>query len=254
MKTKKSRNVLITGSSRGIGFGIAKAFTKYGDNVMINCLTDEQRLQEAIDELRAENVNENEKNPLVYGLRADVSDYEDCKKLVQFTDERLGKIDVLINNAGKEYTGLFQDMRPEAVQDVLNANLLPVMYPTLLVLPSMIKAKSGVIVNISSIWGVSGASCEAVYSAAKAGVISFTKSLAKELGPSSIRVNTLACGAFDTRMNEHLSVNEKEMFLTDIPLGRLGQPLEVGAIAVFLASDEAGYITGQVINIDGGYL
>ena len=254
MGTKKSRNVLVTGSSRGIGFGIAMAFVKNSDNVVVNCLTDEQRLNDAIAELRTEAVNENEKKPLVFGLRADASNYEDCQKLMWYTEEKLGMVDVLINNAGKEYTGLFQDMAPEAVKEILNANLLPVMYPTHLVLPSMIKAKAGAIINISSIWGVSGASCEAVYSAAKAGVIGFTKSLAREVGPCGIRVNAIACGAFDTRMNEHLSVNEKEMFLKDIPLGRFGQPHEVGALAVFLASEEAGYITGQVIGHDGGYL
>ena len=107
---------------------------------------------------------------------------------------------------------------------------------------------------ISSIWGVSGASCEAVYSAAKAGVIGFTKSIAKELGPCGIRVNVIACGAFETRMNEHLSVNEKEMFSDNIPLGRFWQAHEVGTLAVFLASNEASYITGQVINLDGGFV
>ena len=250
METKNRRNVLITGSSRGIGFGIAKAFIKNGDCVMINCLADDIRLCEAIDELRHIS-----KTPSrIFGLKADVSDYDACKNLIQFAEEKLGKVDVLINNAGKEHTGLFQDMPPEAVLDVLNANLLPVMYPTQLVLPPMIKAKSGVVVNISSIWGVSGASCEAVYSAAKAGVIGFTKSIAKELGPCGIRVNVIACGAFETRMNEHLSVNEKEMFSDNIPLGRFGQAHEVGTLAVFLASNEASYITGQVINLDGGYV
>ena len=250
MEINRRRNVLITGSSRGIGFGIASAFAKKGDNVMINCLADDIRLNNAIDELR----HMSKKNPLIFGVKADVSDYEDCKKLIQFTEDNLGKVDVLINNAGKEYTGLFQDMPPEAVLDILNANLLPVMYPTRLVLPSMIKTKSGVVVNISSIWGVSGASCEAVYSAAKAGVIGFTKSIAKELGPCGIRINVIACGAFETRMNEHLGVNEKEMFADNIPLGRFGQAHEVGALAVFLASNEASYITGQVINLDGGYV
>ena len=251
MEIKKSRNVLITGSSRGIGFGIAKAFVSNGDNVMLNCLKDEQRLRVAINELEAECINE---NPLIFGFRADVSNYGECKKLVRFTEEKLGKIDVLINNAGKEHTELFQDTPPEAVQDILNANLLPVMFPTHLVLPSMIKAKSGTIVNISSIWGAVGASCEVVYSAAKAGVIGFTKSLAKELGPCSIRVNAIACGAFDTRMIENLSAYEKEMFSQDIPLGRFGQPHDAGAVAVFLASGEASYVTWQVINLDGGYV
>ena len=242
--------MLITGSTRGIGFGIAKAFVANGDNVMINCLTDEQRLLDAIDEL----VNENEKNPLIFGLKADVSKYDECKKLINFTEEKIGFVDVLINNAGKEHVGLFQDMPAEMIVEIINANLLTSMYMTQLVLPAMIKAKSGLVINISSIWGVSGASCEVVYSAAKAGVIGFTKSLAKELGPCGIRVNVIAAGAFETRMNEHMSVYEKEMFLAKIPLGRFGQVDEAGALAVFLASNQASYITGQVLNLDGGFL
>jgi 3-oxoacyl-[acyl-carrier protein] reductase len=118
----------------------------------------------------------------------------------------------------------------------------------------MVREKSGVIINVSSIWGIAGASCEAVYAAAKGAVNAFTRSLAKELGPSGVRVNAIACGAFDTRMNDRLTTAERDSFTESIPLGRFGEPAEAGALALFLASDAAMYITGQVICIDGGYI
>ena len=245
---RKSRNILVTGSSRGIGFGIASAFAQLGDNVVLNCVKDEATLFDSVEKLRV--VSDGD----IVGFMADVSDYETCKKIIDYIFARFGQLDILVNNAGKEYFGLFQEMGKSSIDEITGLNLNTVMYPTHIVLPSMIRQKSGVIINISSVWGVSGASCEVVYSAAKAGVVGFTKSLAKELAPSGIRVNTIACGAFETRMNERLNVNEKEIFLADVPLGRFGKPHEAGALAVFLASEGAGYITGQVINLDGGFL
>jgi 3-oxoacyl-[acyl-carrier protein] reductase len=138
------------------------------------------------------------------------------------------------------------------MQAILAANLLSVMNASHCAIPHMVRAKAGCIINISSIWGISGASCEAVYSAAKAGVNGFTKALAKELAPSGIRVNAIACGAFDTRMNNHLSPQEKIAFANQIPLGRFGTPHEAGNLALFLASHNAAYLTGQVIPLDGG--
>ena len=248
MENNRKRNVLVTGSSRGIGYGIAMEFAKAGDNVMLNCVCDKNTLEKSVNELK--NVSEGE----ILGYMADVSDYGACKKMFENFTSRFGQVDILVNSAGKEHFGLYQEMDGSHIDEVVKANLHTVMYPVHVVLPSMIGQKSGAIINISSIWGISGASCEVVYSAAKAGVVGFTKSLAKELAPSGIRVNAIACGAFETRMNDRLCVNEKEMFLSQIPLGRFGKTQEAGKLAVFLASEGAAYITGQVINLDGGFL
>jgi 3-oxoacyl-[acyl-carrier protein] reductase len=159
---------------------------------------------------------------------------------------------VLVNNAGSDYFGLLTDMTAQDIDRVLRDNLQAAICATQRVVPAMVKKKQGVIVNITSVWGVAGASCEAVYAAAKAGIIAFTKSMAKELGPSGIRVNAIACGAFDTRMNDRLTRDEKAAFAQEIPLRRFGKPEEAGALAVFLASPQAGYLTGQVIALDGG--
>ena len=248
MKNKAGRNVLVTGSSRGIGYGIARAFAQTGDNVMLNCIQDRAGMERAVEELQGISTG------MISGIMSDVSDYGSCKSMFENFNRQFGQMDILVNNAGKGYFGLFQDMDENSIDEVIKSNLCSVMYPTHFALPIMLLQKSGVILNISSIWGVSGASCEAVYSAAKAGIIGFTKALAKELGPSGVRVNCIACGAFDTRMNDRLSAVEKEMFLSEIPLGRFGELHEAGELAVFLASEGAGYITGQAINLDGGYL
>jgi 3-oxoacyl-[acyl-carrier protein] reductase len=227
---------LVTGSSRGIGFGIAKAFSENGDRVILNGLQDSSQLKASMDALDAK------------GFIADLSDYNQAQDLFN----KIGAVDLLVNNAGSEYFGLFNDMTPQEYEQVIKNNLFSVLNATYLFTPSMVKNKKGVVINITSIWGITGASCEAVYAAAKAGVIAFTKSMAKELGPSGVRVNAIACGAFETRMNERLTYEEKEAFSDNIPLSRFGEPGEAGALAVFLASDKTGYLTGQVITLDGG--
>jgi 3-oxoacyl-[acyl-carrier protein] reductase len=232
------RTVLVTGSSRGIGFGIAKAFTENGDKVILNGREDAARLRQAMEELGAP------------GFLADISDYGKAAALFDHT----GPVDILVNNAGEEYFGLFADMRPDDFDRVLKANLMTVINASHLVIPHMVRQKYGVIINITSIWGIKGASCEAVYATAKAGVHGFTQSMAKELGPSGVRVNAIACGAFDTRMNARLSPEEKNAFTENIPVGRFGDADEAGALAVFLASKNAGYLTGQVVALDGGFI
>jgi 3-oxoacyl-[acyl-carrier protein] reductase len=232
------RNVLITGSSRGIGFAIAKAFAATGDNIILNCKQDAEQLKKAVAELGERAI----------GFCADVSDYDACAHMIA----NAPAIDVLINNAGAAHFGLFTDMQPQEIQGIFAANLLSAANASHLVIPKMVREKKGCIINITSVWGITGASCEAAYSAAKAGVIGLTKSLAKELAPSNIRVNAIACGAFETRMNDRLSPQEKNAFAENIPLGRFGTPQEAGELAVFLASNAASYITGQVIPIDGG--
>jgi len=244
----ENRAVLVTGSSRGIGLGIARAFAANGDKVVLNGREDLAKLENSVAELKAEfPANKN-----IMGILADLSDYTACEKLIRKTEAAFGKVDVLVNNAGAAFFGLFSDMEPTDIQKVLADNLQTAFNISHLVIPAMVKEKSGCILNTSSVWGISGASCEVVYSAAKAGVIGFTKALAKELAPSGIRVNAIACGAFETRMNDRLSDEEKNAFTEEIPLGRFGYPHEVGDLAVFLASEKAAYITGQVIALDGG--
>jgi len=238
--------VLITGSSRGIGFGIARQFAKKGYSIVLNGREDKERLADAVKALR-DSFDCN-----VMGIRMDVSDYLNAEDLFWEVEEKFGTVDVLVNNAGAAHFGLFSDMEFEEVDKVLADNLNTAIYMSKLVIPGMVRAKKGSIINISSIWGVTGASCEVVYSAAKAGVIGFTKALAKELAPSGVRVNAIACGAFDTRMNDRLTEAERKAFTNEIPLGRFGKPDEVGDLAVFLASDKAAYLTGQTIALDGG--
>jgi len=234
--------VLITGSSRGVGFGIARQFAKAGYSVVINGREDKERLEAAVRELQESF------GCHVTGVCADVSDYAAAKEMLT----HVGDIDVLVNNAGASYFGLFGEMNPGEINKVLADNLNTTINMSHLVVPSMVRAKKGCIINISSIWGISGASCEVMYSAAKAGVIGFTKALAKELAPSGVRVNAIACGAFDTRMNDRLTTEERDAFINEIPLGRFGNLNEAGDLAVFLASDKASYLTGQTIALDGG--
>ena len=240
-----SRVVLITGSSRGIGFGIARAFAAQGDTVILNGREDSAQLAQSVEKLKQMGHN-------ATGYMADLSDYNTAQEMFSRIGSEHGPVDILVNNAGAAHYGLFSQMRPEDWQRVLANNLHTALNASHLAVPAMVQAKSGCIINITSVWGVAGASCEVMYSAAKAAIIGFTKALAKELGPSGIRVNAIACGAFDTRMNDNLSQDEKVNFTENIPLGRFGYPEEAGALAVYIAG--AGYLTGQVIPLDGGLL
>jgi 3-oxoacyl-[acyl-carrier protein] reductase len=232
--------VFITGSSRGIGYGIAEVFHDEGHTVILNGRTDAEQLRAASESLGG-----------AEHYLADISDYEQTCDVFELI-KRGGSLDALINCAGSEYFGLFSEMTPHDINDVLNNNLHTVLNACHLIVPDFVTQKRGVIINVSSIWGICGASCEAVYSSAKGAVNAFTKALAKELAPSGIRVNAIACGAFDTRMNERLTVNERAAFTEGIPMGRFGLPEEVGQLALFLAESGAEYLTGQVIILDGG--
>jgi 3-oxoacyl-[acyl-carrier protein] reductase len=244
----KTKTVLVTGSSRGIGFAVARAFAAEGFNIVMNCRKDAAQLEKAVAELQ----KEFHAKKRIIGICADVSDYDACSEMVDEAESVFGKPDILINNAGEAHFGLFSDMSQSEIQEIIDVNLFSAVNTSHLVIPGMVRAKAGCIINVTSIWGITGASCEAIYSAAKAGVIGLTKSLAKELAPSGIRVNAIACGAFETRMNNRLSAHEKNAFAEGIPLGRFGDPAEAGDLAVFLASHKADYITGQVIPLDGG--
>ena len=240
--------VLVTGSGRGIGFAIAAAFAKAGHTVVLNGRQDTARLEASVDTLRRQFGSN------IMGICADLSDYATAEKTFEKIEETYGPVEILVNNAGAAYFGLFNQMQPGEMSHVLANNLNTALHASRLAIPHMIRVKTGCIINITSIWGIAGASCEVVYSAAKAGVIGFTKALAKEVAPSGVRVNAIACGAFETRMNDRLTAEEKADFTADIPLGRFGDPKEVGDLAVFLASKKAGYLTGQVITLDGGVI
>ena len=238
----KKKTVLVTGSSRGIGRAIALAFGRAGYNVALNASKSAAQLEETKSLLESEAIP-------VLAVLADVSDYEGCKLLFAKIEETFGMVDVLVNNAGISHIGLFTDMTP-----VLDVNLGSVLNCTHLAVPAMVSEKDGVILNISSMWGEVGASCEAVYSASKGGINAFTKAMAKELGPSHIRVNAISCGVIDTEMNACFSEEERQALADEIPLMRFGQPEEVAELAVFLADQKASFLTGKIITLDGGML
>lgn len=239
-----SRNVLITGASRGIGKSIAKAFAMQGDNLILTCLNSIEDLEKYAAEL------EKEFGIRVRAVKCDMSDYEAVKALFADIDE----LDILINNAGVAYIGLLTDMEKEDWDRVLGTNLDALFFTSKFAVPLMLKKHSGRIINISSVWGNVGASCEVAYSASKGGVNSFTKALAKELAPSGIAVNAIACGVIDTDMNrKHLSDEDLEELKNEIPMDRLGRAEEVAELTVKL-SDAPSYMTGQIITIDGGWI
>lgn len=240
----KGKTVLITGSSRGIGKAIATAFAKEGCNLVLNASVSSDELLNTQDELKANGYYS-------YSYLADVSDYGQCVEMFNTINNIYGGVDILVNNAGISHIGLFTDMKPEQWSRIIDVNLKSVMNCTHLAVPKMVNHKSGIIINISSIWGEKGASCEAVYSATKGAVNSFTKAMAKELGPSGIRVNAISCGVIDTQMNECFTQEEREVLADEISLMRFGTVDEVGSIATFLASEKASFINGQIITADG---
>lgn len=242
------KNVLVTGASRGIGRAAAKLFAQNGYYVAINF----NKSYDSAQSLYYEIVGAGGKAEI---FRADVSDNDQTVAMVKAVEERFGSIDVLVNNAGiAPKQGLFTDFSESDVRNVFETDIFGMMNCARAVIPSMVNKKCGKIVNIASVWGICGGSCEVIYSSAKAAVIGFTKALAKELAPSGINVNCVAPGIIDTDMNAHLTMEEKYAFCEDVPLGRLGKTKEVADSVLFLASDEASYITGQVLTVDGGFI
>lgn len=240
----KGKTVLITGSSRGIGKAIAFAFAKEGCNLVLNASKSSDELLKTQEELK-------QLGYYSYSYLADVSNYEQCKEMFSNINSVYGNVDILVNNAGISHIGLFTDMNPNEWSKVIDVNLKSVFNCTHLAVPKMVSRKSGVIINISSIWGDRGASCEAVYSASKGAVNSFTKAMAKELGPSGIRVNAISCGVIDTAMNACFTDEEKAVLTDEISLMRFGTAEEIGKVAVFLADENASFVSGQVITADG---
>lgn len=240
------KTVLITGSSRGIGRAAALEFANYGCRIAINCRQSISQLQELKQTL------EDTYQAECLALPCDVSDPLQAEKMFQIIEEHWGGVDILVNNAGISHIGLLQDMTPEQWNTLLTTNLSSVFYCSRLAIPHMIAARSGRIINISSIWGSRGASCEAAYSASKGGIHAFTKALAKELAPSHISVNAIACGAIDTDMNRFLSNEERAALEEEIPAGRFGTAEEAARLIVQTAFAPE-YLTGQIIGLDGGW-
>ncbi len=238
-------NILITGASRGIGRQIAIDLTKSGHNVIANYNKSEKDAKLMQEELKKENYE-------IDIYKADVSKRQEVKSMIDFTIKKYGKIDVLINNAGISQEKMFTDITENDWNNMLQVNLTSVFYTIQEVLPYMIHNKAGCIINISSIWGLVGASCESLYSVSKAGIDALTKSLAKELGPSNIRVNSIAPGIIDTDMNKNLSKEEINEINQSIPLGRLGTPKDISKSILWLINDS--YTTGQIISPNGGWV
>ena len=241
------KSVLVTGSSRGIGRAIALTFAQNGYHVFINCHQSMDELSTLLKEIQA--IPEASCEMLV----GDVGNPETVTKMFAKIDEVCDSLDILVNNAGISHIGLLSDMTDAEWNRILQTNLSSAFYCSRAAIHGMVSKKAGKIINISSMWGTSGASCEAAYSATKAGIHGLTKALAKELAPSNIQVNAIACGAIDTNMNSQLSEEEKEMLITEIPVGRFGTPQEVADFVLQLANSPT-YLTGQIIGLDGGYI
>ena len=237
-------SVFITGSSRGIGRALALHFAALGRDVAINCSSNPAELDEVSKQVQT-------LGGRALPLFGDISDYNLCKNFFEQIITNFGKIDLLINNAAISHIGFFADMAESQWRRLLDVNLGGVLNCSHLAVPHMLARQKGRIINISSVWGQAGASCEAVYSMTKGGVNAFTKALAKELGGSGIMVNAIACGVIDTNMNNFLDEQEKQALIEQIPLKRLGRPAEVAQAADYLARAE--YITGQIITLDGGF-
>ena len=236
--------VIVTGASRGIGREIAKELAIKGYTVVAIYNKSENQIKELQKELLGKNVN-------IDIFKADISKRSEAKELVKYVLEKYNKIDILINNAGISQIKEFTQITDEDWNNMINVNLNSVFYMTQEVIPNMIHNKNGCIINMSSIWGQIGASCESHYSVSKAGIDAMTKSLAKELGPSNIRVNSIAPGIIDTEMNKHLSLEELEYIKEEIPLQRIGKVNDIEKCVEWLIEDD--YITGQIISINGGW-
>ncbi|MBR3133695.1 MAG: 3-oxoacyl-ACP reductase FabG [Clostridia bacterium] len=239
------RVAIVTGASRGIGREIAKTLAKMNINVIGNYNQSEKEAIELKEELKKENIE-------IDIFKADVSKREDVKKMVDYTIEKYGKIDILVNNAGIDLVKEFTKVTDEDWNKIINTNLYSAFAMSQETIPSMIHEKSGCIINISSIWGLVGSSCEVLYSISKAGVDGLTKSLAKELGPSNIRVNSIAPGFIDTRMTEKIDAETVEEIKRETPLLRTGNPIDIARCIEWLVNDE--FTTGQVISINGGWI
>lgn len=240
------KTVIITGASRGIGAQTARLFAQNGYGVVINYNKNRVAAEKLQAELRGDGLCAE-----IFG--ADVADAAQCKKLAEFAAEKFKKIDVLVNNAGIAQIKPFTDLTENDFDTMMGVNFKGVYNMCKAVAPYMISAQKGAIVNISSVWGESGSSCETIYCASKAAVSGFTKALAKELGPSQITVNCVAPGLIDTQMNGDLTEEVIKGIVDETPLMRIGKPSDVANAVLFLADERSSFITGQVLDCDGGW-
>lgn len=230
------KKALVTGGSGGIGSAVCRMLSENNYMVYINYYSSEKKAQQLADDIKG------------IAVKFDVSDRNDVNNAVK----SIGHIDLLVNNSGISEINTFDSVSPETADRILNINLKGTLNCSRAVLPDMIRNKSGVIINISSMWGECGASCEVDYSASKAGVIGFTKALAKEVAPSGIRVNCISPGFILTDMNRNFSDEDLKLIKEDIPLGIFGTPENVADSVIFLASEKASFITGQILGVNGG--
>jgi 3-oxoacyl-[acyl-carrier protein] reductase len=237
-----NKTALITGASRGIGKAIAKEFAIQGYDLYLTCISSIEQLKDYAHDL------EQTHGIRCLAIQADMGCYEDVQKIF----EHISGLDVLINNAGISHVGLITDMSVVEWQRVMSVNLGALFYTSKFAIPHMLQKQAGKIINISSVWGNVGASMEVAYSASKGGVNAFTKALAKELAPSNIQVNAIACGVIDTSMNSCFSQEDLDALRAEIPADRIGQPCEIAQLALQLANAPT-YMTGQIVTIDGGW-
>jgi len=243
----QNKTVVVTGASRGIGRAIAIAFAKQGANLVLNYNKSQSSVEEVLSAIQAEGGE-------AVAVQADVSNSEDAKRLIQTAVDTFGSLDVLINNAGITKDMLLMRMKDEEFENVIDINLKGTFYCIKHASNIMLKQRSGKIINMSSVVGITGNAGQANYAASKAGIIGLTKSAAKELAMRGITVNAIAPGFIDTEMTQVMSDKIKENIISMVPLKRAGKPEDVANTALFLASNAADYITGQVIQVDGGML
>ncbi|MBE6065612.1 3-oxoacyl-[acyl-carrier-protein] reductase [Clostridium cochlearium] len=241
----ENKTAIVTGGSRGIGKAIAMKLGNLGASIVLNYRSDTDTLRNTVKELEELNIN-------VVAVKADISDYKECEKMIKVALDKFSKIDILVNNAGITADNLMLRMKEEEFDRVIKTNLKGTFNCVKHCTPIMIKKRYGKIINISSVVGISGNIGQCNYAAAKAGVIGLTKSLARELASRSINVNAIAPGFIETDMTNALSDKAKENIINSIPLKRVGKAEDVAELVAFLASDNSSYITGQVINVDGG--
>ena len=238
---------LVTGSSRGIGRGIALELAREGWDICVNYIQNQSAAEDVVAQIRSMGRN-------AIAVQADVADSEAVFAMVRQAEAELGPVSLLVNNAGIADQGLFQDLSDEQWNRYLGVNLSGARNTIRAILPHMIQEKSGCIINISSIWGLRGASCEVAYACTKAALIALTRSLALELAPSHIRVNCVAPGVINTDMVQALGQETQDMLVEQTPLGRLGTPADIAHAVAFFASEKASFITGQVLTADGGFI
>ncbi len=242
----KGKVAVITGGTRGIGKAIALEMVRNGANVVLNYTNNDIKAEKTLSEIK-------EKGGYAVLVKASVGELKGCKTIINTAIESFGKIDFLINNAAISEVGLFMDVTDEGLNNILDINLKGVLNCSKLAMTHLIESR-GAIVNISSIWGNVGASCEVLYSTTKGAINLFTKSLAKEMAMSGVRVNAVAPGVINTEMNSWMDQNERAALEEEIPLNRFGNTEEIASVVSFLCSEKASYITGQIITVDGGML